>query len=128
MIGAMELSRLFYQMEQLGNEEQQEEIEKAMPELLALYGSYKNILSKYGEKQESEQKQVSTEVIRETLMKLHDAVDQFDLDAADAAMKELETYALPEELKPMEEQLRAYVADVAMEDIMQLTEKMCEIL
>ena len=61
-------------------------------------------------------------------MKLHDAVDQFDLDAADAAMKELETYALPEELKPMEEQLRAYVADVAMEDIMQLTEKMCEIL
>ena len=40
-------------------------------------------------------------------------------------MKELEGYALPVELQPMEETLRAYVSDVAMEDIMRLTEEMC---
>ena len=36
MIGAMELSDLFYQMEQLGNAGQQEEIEKRNPEVLEL--------------------------------------------------------------------------------------------
>ena len=60
-------------------------------------------------------------------MRLHDAVDTFDLDAADQVMKELETYALPEAMQPMAEQLRVYVADVAMEEIMQLTEEMCKL-
>ena len=60
-------------------------------------------------------------------MALHDAVDSFDLDAADDAMKELETYELPEEMKPLVEQLRIYVTDVAMEDILELTQKMYEL-
>ena len=125
MIGAIELSGLFYEMEQLGNEEKLEEIKEKLPKLLKLYRSYKDILCEYAKKPEGEQKQVSKETIRQVLMKLHDAVDTFDLDATDAAMKELEGYALPVELQPMEETLRAYVSDVAMEDIMRLTEEMC---
>ena len=70
---------------------------------------------------------VSGEQIKETLTRLHDAVDGFDLDAADEAMKELDTYELPEELKPMLEQLRISVTDVAMEEIMEITQKMCDL-
>lgn len=77
MIGAMELSELFYQMEQLGNAGEQEQIEKRTPEVLNLYRSYKDILAEYGRAPQEGQKQVSSEKIRQTLMALHDAVDAF---------------------------------------------------
>lgn len=41
-------------------------------------------------------------------------------------MKELDTYAFPEDVQPMLEQLGAYVADVAMEEVMELTQAICE--
>ena len=59
-------------------------------------------------------------------MQLHDAVDGFDLDAADEAMKKLEGYAFSQEIKPMVEQLGTYVRDVAMEDVMRLTQELCD--
>ena len=126
MIGAMELSALFYEMEQLGNAGEQEQIKARTPEVLALYRSYKSVLAPYGKMAQDAQEQVSYETMQQTLMRLHDAMDGFDLDGADAVMKELETYAFPEDMQPMMEQLGAYVADVAMEDVMQLTETMCE--
>lgn len=126
MIGAMELSAMFYRMEQLGNAGEQEEIEKQTPEVLALFRSYKCILEPFGNAEQREQKRVLPKVIKETLIRLHDAMDCFDLDEADAAMKELETFVLPADMQPMEEQLRAYLADVAMEDVLQITEAMCE--
>lgn len=126
MIGALELSELFYQMEQLGNEGAQESLAERTPAVLELYRSYKAVLAEYGRISGEDQVQVSSEQISQTLLRLHDAMDNFDLDEADCAMKELETYALPEEMQPMVEQLSAYVADVAMEDVIQLTETMCE--
>lgn len=125
MIGAAELSGLFYEMEQLGNENRLEEITEKLPDLLKMYRGYKDILCEYVKRPEGDRKQVSVEVIRQTLMKLHDAVDVFDLDEADAAMKELEEYELPPELQQMEEELRVFVSDVAMEDILRLTDEMC---
>ena len=127
MIGATDLSQMFYRMEQLGNAGEKQEIEQGMPELLALYRSYKSKLSEYAKTSDENLVAVSAETIQDALMRLHDAVDTFDLDAADQVMKELETYALPEAMQPMAEQLRVYVADVAMEEIMQLTEEMCKL-
>ena len=126
MIGAMELSAMFYRMEQLGNAGEQEEIERQTPKVLALFRSYKSILEPFGNAEQREQKRVLPKVIKETLIRLHDAMDCFDLDEADAAMKELETFVLPADMQPMEEQLRAYLADVAMEDVLKTTEAMCE--
>lgn len=125
MIGAMELSELFYQMEQLGNAGEQEQIEMRTPQVLKLYRSYKEILTEYGRAPRENQIQVSSETMCQTLMRLHDAVDVFDLDEADRAMKELETYIFPADMQTMVEQLSAYVADVAMEDIIRMTENMC---
>lgn len=126
MIGAMELSELFYQMEQLGNAEEQRQIEERSPEVLKLYRSYKEILAEYGATARDGQEQVSYERMQETLMRLHDAMDSFDLDEADSAMKELEGYAFPSDMQAMLEQLSAYVSDVAMEDVMNMTEALCE--
>lgn len=126
MIGALELSELFYQMEQLGNAGEQKVLEERTPEVLELYRSYKKVLEPYGRVSQDGQQQVSAEAIRQTLMKLHDAMDSFDLDEADRTMKELENYVFPADMQPMLEQLSAYVADVAMEDVMKMTESMCE--
>ena len=50
------------------------------------------------------------------------------MDGADAAMKELEECRIPEELGTQMEQMRAYVADVAMMEVMELADLMVEVL
>ena len=128
MIGALKLSEDFYQLEKLGNENQQKILENMTPSVLTLYRSYKPILEPYGRMQESDKQSVSIEEIIETLQQLKDAMDGFDLDGADAAMHMLEGYAFPKGYQEKIEELRAYVADVAMEEVIHLTEEMIEAL
>lgn len=125
MIGAMELSDYFYKMEKLGNAGDKLTIMEKTPGLLKMYRRYKNILAKYAVNTEDNLEEVSVDKLKEILMKLHDAVDGFDLDTADVAMKELKTYEFPHEMKQMVETLDTYVSDVAMEDVMNLTVEMC---
>lgn len=128
MIGALELSELFYKMEQCGNAEDVETIARETPAIMELYRSYKPILESYGKANEQDKREVPKEEIIEALDKLNAAMDSFDLDGADAALAELEEYRLPEELCSYMEELRAYVADVAMEDVMNTGKKMIEVL
>ena len=48
--------------------------------------------------------------------------------AADAAMAELEGFRWPEQLQDKMERLRAFVADVAMEDVLEMVKTMKEML
>ena len=50
------------------------------------------------------------------------------MDAADGAMEKLEECKLPEKCIPLLESLRVSMADVAMEEIIETTKKMIEIL
>ena len=43
-------------------------------------------------------------------------------------MKKLESYKIEESLEPLMENLRAFVADVAMEDIMNTAEQMVKMI
>ena len=128
MIGAMVLSEFFYKMEQCGNAGDVKTIREQTPELLTLYRSYQPILAPFGQANEEQKQEVSTETIKGALDWLKEAVDSFDLDGADAALSELEAYKLPEPLMPYMERLRAYVADVMMEEIMQTCEQMIQLL
>ncbi len=128
MIGALELSELFYKMEQCGNAEDIETIARENPAVMELYRSYKLILEPYGKANEQEKKEVPRAKIIEALDRINAAMDSFDLDGADAALSELEEYRLPEALGPYMEELRAFVADVAMEDVMNTGKKMIEVL
>ena len=128
MIGAIELSELFYKMEQCGNAEDLETIERENPHVMELYRSYKPILEPYGKANEQDKKEVPKAEIIAALDKLNTAMDSFDLDGADAALAELEQYRLPEALGDMMESLRAFVADVAMEEVMEMSRKMIEAL
>lgn len=128
MIGAMELSKWCYELEMAGNAEDQEKLIKETPGMLELYRSYKESLKPYAKLQNQEKKQVAAEEIIDNLQRLRDAVDTFDLDSADEVMKQIEEYSLPDEMEPLLEELRAYVADVAMEEIMSTAEIMITML
>ena len=128
MIGAMKLSQWCYELEKAGNAEDVEVLTEQTPGMLQLYRSYKDVLKPYAQMQNEEKKQVSDERIIASLQELIDAIDTFDLDKADEIMKEIEEYQFPEEIEVLLDELRAYVADVAMEEIMVTANSMIEIL
>ncbi len=127
LIGAMELSQLCQRLEQLGKEENRELLEKETPEAMKLYRRYKESLRVYADSG-VERRQAETEELLTLLDRIRQGIDSFQLDAADEALKELESCLLPEALFEKMEQLRVCVADVAMEEILRLTDEMSEYL
>ena len=126
MIGALELSDMFYELEQLGNAEEQKMLEIKTPDVLSLYRSYKPILAPYGKQQEQTKQVVSKEDLIQALEQLKNAMDNFDLDKADEAMQRLEGYAFPDEYQDRIDKLSVYVADVAMEEVMDIATKLID--
>ena len=128
MIGAMELSKWCYELEMAGNASEVEKLNQQTPGMLQMYRSYKEVLKPYAKLQNEDKKQVAKEVMIGDLNELRDAIDIFDLDKADEVMKQIEEYQFTEEMEPLLDELRAYVADVAMEEIMATAQKMIEVL
>lgn len=128
MIGAMELSEMCLELEELGNAEAEEELKARTPTMLQLYKSYRDILRPYGEKNDKDKKSVAKEQLQGVLRKLYEAMDAFDLDEVDRCMNQLEEYQMPSACQESMEMLRVYVADVAMEDIMKTAKKMIDVL
>jgi HPt (histidine-containing phosphotransfer) domain-containing protein len=126
MIGAQSLSDEFRQMEVYGNEDNAEALERELPAVLAHYRSYKPILKPYGEASEEGKRASSKEELVGLLEDMRAAIDGFELDRADAALKKLEELRLPAECREQMEALRAYMADVAMEEVMKLAGEMIE--
>lgn len=128
MIGAMELSEEFRNLEQLGNDNDMNAIQAVAPKVITLYRKYKQILKPYGDKQETEKKVVPVEEMTLYLKGMQEAIEGFDLDMVDEAMKRLEEVQMPEQCQDFMDNLRVFVADVAMEDILQMTEEMIILL
>ncbi len=128
LIGALELSEEFRELERLGNAGDTAALSEKTPAVLAYYRSYKPILKPYAATSQEEKMSVSNDEIIEVLRGIASAIDAFDLDGADAGMKKLESFKLPQQLEEPMDRLRALVADVAMEDVMNLTETMIAFL
>lgn len=126
MIGALELSEEFKHLEELGNKEDEEQIRELTPGVLAHLRSYKPILEPFGKASNENKVDVSKDEIAATLQKIYDAMDSFDLDGADEALKELSGYRLPETLVEKGNTLDALIADVAIEDSMYLCQEMID--
>jgi len=128
MIGAMELSQEFAYLEQLGKEENAEEIMEETPKVLAHYRSYKEVLKPFRQRSEGEKRETDEEEVLMYLKGIRDAVEGFDLDGADEAMAKLEECRLPENVQEKMEKLRVFIADVAMEDILRVVNEMTELI
>ena len=128
MIGAMRLSEQFRLLEDLGNANDVERIMADTPEVLEHYSRYKEWLEPFAAMKEREKKEVPKEEVMMYLQGIKEAIEAFDLDTADAAMERLEECRLPESCISMMKELRPLFADVAMEEIIALTEKMMAVL
>ena len=128
MIGDQALSEWFHRMEDCGNAGDVDTIREETPKLLEAYRSYKPILEPFARIENEKLRECTPEELREIVRRIHDAADTFDLDGADDAMKELDCCRIPETCREKVESLRVYLADVAMMEVMELTDEICRIL
>lgn len=128
LIGAKGLSQDFADLEKLGNRGSMEEVKKRTPKALAIMHRYKDVLKPYAEAGADEKSEVSDAAIVECLKTMLEAVEVFDIDCVDAAVEELDTYRMPQECEKQMQKLKAYVADVALEDISKVAKEMIHIL
>ena len=126
MIGACELSQMSYELEMLGNANDIDGIKEKAAEHIELYRSYKDKLKAFGNPNQHKSRKISNSDIKNILMRIHDAMDSFNLDEADVALAELESVEIPKNMKGKLEKLSAYVADVDMEKVMIITKEMCK--
>lgn len=128
MIGALDLSERFYQLEVLGKSDKWESICRNTPEVLEQFRNYKTILQNYIDTSDNGVKLVSLSVIERVLRALYEAADKFDIDVVDASMRELESFIIPIELSPLIEQLSVLVSDVALEEVLRISKEALTII
>lgn len=128
LIGAVPLSEAAKELEGYGKQGKTELLEEKTPDLLAMYRDFKNILRPYAEKEEDAKKEFSDGEWITALQQIHQCIEQFDLDGVDQIMEQLEEYQVPECIRESMDQLRVYVADVSLEEIMELTDTMTGLL
>ena len=102
--------------------------ERGHRSFLEAYRSYKPIREPFARIENEKLRECTPEELREIVRRIHDAADTFDLDGADDAMKELDCCRIPETCREKVESLRVYLADVAMMEVMELTDEICRIL
>lgn len=128
MIGDKELSEWFHRMEDCGNAGEIDTIREETPKLLKAYRSYKPILEPFARVRNEALEERPAQELRGIVQAIHDAADAFDLDGTDAAMKELEGCRIPDACMEQIEKLRVYLADVALMEVLKLTDEICAIL
>lgn len=128
LIGAVPLSEAAKELEGYGKQGKTELLEEKTPDLLAMYRDFKDILKPYAEKEEDAKKEFSDGEWITALQQIHQCIEQFDLDGVDQIMEQLEEYQVPECIRESMDQLRVYVADVSLEEIMELTDTMTGLL
>lgn len=128
LIGAVPLSEAAKELESYGKQGKTEALEEKTPDVLAMYRDFKNILKPYADKEEAAKQEASDGEWIQALQQIHQCIEQFDLDGVDRIMEKLEEYQIPECIRESMDQLRVYVADVSMEEIMKLTDTMTKLL
>lgn len=121
MVGALELSERFKRLEELGNEENIAMLKELTPDVIRAYREFRELLKPFVTRAEEEKKEMPKEEVLSMLQKLEKAMDEFDLDKADATMKKLEQVEFDEETKKDIRQLKVYLLDVAIEEVLSLT-------
>lgn len=128
LIGAVPLSEAAKELEGYGKQGKTELLEEKTPDLLAMYRDFKDILKPCADKEEAARQEASNGEWCQALQQIHQCIEQFDLDGVDQIMEQLEEYQVPECIRESMDQLRVYVADVSLEEIMELTDTMTGLL
>ena len=125
-VGEKELSQMAAHLEGCGNKNLWDEILEKTPNLLETYENTAERLKETLHQEENEKQEIADEELKELLMNLKEALQEFDLDTADAAMEKLNTCILPECVEKEKAGLESMVADVNVEQGTKLLEQILQ--
>ncbi len=114
MIGAIDLGEDFFTLEKLGKENNLEQIEKLAPDVLSSFRSLKPYLEPYAidQKGEGARNEFDKDKISSILSSLVEAIDNFDLGAAEEATRELHSFSCNDDLSGKLEALDKLVTNL----------------
>ena len=98
MIGAMDLGEDFFTLEKLGKDNDLDQIEKLTPDVLSSFRSLKPYLEPFAPKSDGPRNEFDKDTVSAILNRLTEAIDDFDLGAAEEATKQLGSYTYNEDL------------------------------
>lgn len=124
MIGAMELSRRFYDLEKLGKAANAEAIRILNDDTLAMLSDIKAKLSDFAPVVNEDKHEADSSEIIELLTQMSEAASGFDYDTLSMGLDELHKLMLPEALKDDSETLERLIREVDFEGITQLLSSM----
>ncbi|MCR5107653.1 MAG: response regulator [Lachnospiraceae bacterium] len=124
IIGALELSKMAGELEAAGNEGNTERLNEKTPELLSLYRSYEQKLSKLCKKDEDEDKPViDEEELGQAYECLMEFAQSFDFDSADEVLNSLSNYRLPVDKQGKYDKIKQAVINVDRDELIRLLSK-----
>ncbi len=126
MIGAMDLGEDFFTLEKLGKDNELEQIEKLTPDVLSSFRSLKPHLEPYAPKNDGPRNEFDKDTISAVLNKLVEAIDDFDLGAAEEATKKLGSYSYNEDLTIKMETLDKLVSNLDYDEAKNLVNQILE--
>lgn len=127
MIGATKLGEDFFTLEKLGKENNLEQIKKLTPDVLNSFRSLKPYLEPFVYST-APQNSFDKDAFSAILKKLIAAIDDFDLGAADSAVRQLFTYNCNDELSGRLKKLDSLVTNLDYDDARHLATKILESL
>lgn len=128
LIGAIALSEEFAKLEKYSKEENLDELYANTPLVLDNYELLKNTLQEYTENDSTVQVFASFDRIEILLDQMDKAADCFNLDGVDEALEELEQCRIPKCAQKEFEDLKTYVADVDLKNVMSTAKRMSQMI
>lgn len=119
LIGAMELSEMAAELEQLGNEDNLELVQEKTPGLLDKYRSYKDSL-KACEVQKQDLPEIPISELYGAYRDIKELVEAYDFDTAESIMTMLEEYSIPQEARDKHAMLKKLMREIDREKIQNL--------
>ncbi len=112
IIGAIDLGEDFFTLEKLGKENNLEQAQKLTPDILDAFRSLKPHLEPFAPQKNAPGKAFDKGEVSGLLSKLIEAIDEFDLGAAEDAISQLSFYSCSDDLAGRLEQLEKHVSNL----------------
>lgn len=120
LIGALELSEMALNLEDLGNNEKCEEINKLTPKLLEYYRSYKDNLSAIAEEEDANLPEIPAKQLEGAFKDMKELIEAYDFDTADSIMLMLKEYTIPSSFKNKYNKVKELMSAVDRDGLLEI--------
>ena len=120
LIGALELSEMALNLEDLGNNEKCEEINKLTPKLLEFYRSYKDNLSAIAEEEDANLPEIPAKQLEGAFKDMKELIEAYDFDTADSIMLMLKEYTIPSSFKNKYNKVKELMSAVDRDGLLEI--------